>query len=212
MLLWIYKKNTQFQNSLSGTILKDCSTKPFVHFMPGHGGLRDTKGSEHPSGQRRKRRNHQVGKCHFVKDTLSLRLGLAMSGHLQEQKWNNLQNHDIIQVGSWQDGTHISVFQVPLTGNRMIARRHQQPSFFLCLNWFRLQRTLNVPRKMLETVRHCIERDSMLGHESSHYRWEYRGTSFSKYHPWTSVWPKRCILLRTCYRRGLRARVKTSSP
>lgn len=119
MLLWIYKKNTQFQNSLSGTILKDCSTKPFVHFMPGHGALRDTKGSEHPSGQRRKRRNHQVGKCHFVKDTLSLRLGLAMSGHLQEQKWNNLQNHDIIQVGSWQDGTHIFAFQVPLTGNRI---------------------------------------------------------------------------------------------
>ena len=29
----------------------------------------------------------------------------------------------------------------------------------------------------------------MFGHEWSHYAWEYRGTSFSKYHPWTSVRP-----------------------
>ena len=82
------KKRTQFQNILSGTILY----QPFVHLflLPGHDALHDTRGSEHPSGQHRKRRNHRVGKCHFVKDTLSSRLGLAHWAFVRKE-WTILQ-------------------------------------------------------------------------------------------------------------------------
>lgn len=171
--------------------------------MPGHGALRDTKGSEHPSGQRRKRRNHQVGKCHFVTDTLSLRLGLAMSGHLQEQKWNNLQNHEWHHPWfcSWQDGTHIFAFQVPLTGNRigiewLPVDPNNKVSLRLSFDLASKELLMSLEKcwKLSRTVYKWIPCLDM-NQATTPLRTGISGnvTSFSKFHPWTSIL-KPCII------------------